>query len=70
MDRFDEWRELLTRPEADVPLDHASLLIAAQAEPDLDVAAQLARLDGLAAQIGPANTDRVCQLVFGILGRT
>jgi regulator of sirC expression with transglutaminase-like and TPR domain len=68
MDRFDEWRELVTRPEADVPLDRAALLIAAQAEPDLDVALHLARLDALAAQIGPADTEQVCRLVFETLG--
>jgi regulator of sirC expression with transglutaminase-like and TPR domain len=68
MDRFDEWRELLTRPEAEVPLDRAALLIAAQGEPDLDVAAQLARLDDLAAQIGPTDTEGVCRLVFETLG--
>jgi regulator of sirC expression with transglutaminase-like and TPR domain len=67
MDRFDEWRELLTRPEAEVPLDRAALLIAAQAETDLNVMAQLARLDDLAAQIGPADTEQVCRLVFETL---
>ena len=43
-------------------------MIAAQAEPDLDVAAQLARLDDLAAQIGRATTEQVCGLVFQTLG--
>jgi regulator of sirC expression with transglutaminase-like and TPR domain len=68
MDRFDEWRDLVTRPEAEIPLDQASLLIAAQAEADVDVTAQLARLDDVAAQIGPADTERVCRLVFETLG--
>jgi regulator of sirC expression with transglutaminase-like and TPR domain len=68
MDRFEEWRELVTRSEADIPLDRAALLIAAQADAELDVTAQLARLDDVAAQIGPADTERVCRLVFETLG--
>jgi regulator of sirC expression with transglutaminase-like and TPR domain len=55
-------------PEEAIPLDEAALLIAAQADRALDVPAQLARLDHLAAQIGPADTERVCQFVFGTLG--
>jgi regulator of sirC expression with transglutaminase-like and TPR domain len=41
--------ELVQRPDADLPLDEAALLIAAHAYPDLDVAAELAALDELAA---------------------
>jgi regulator of sirC expression with transglutaminase-like and TPR domain len=52
----------------EIPLDEAALLIAAHADSNLDVAAQLERLDDLAVQIGPATTDRVCRHVFETLG--
>jgi regulator of sirC expression with transglutaminase-like and TPR domain len=68
MDGLASWKELVSRPEGEIPLDEASFLIAAQANPGLDVAAQLARLDDMAARIGPATTERVCQLVFRTLG--
>jgi regulator of sirC expression with transglutaminase-like and TPR domain len=38
---------LLARPERDVPLDEAALLVAAHAHPGLDVARELARIDEL-----------------------
>ncbi len=43
-------------------------MIAAGADPNLDVPAQLARLDDVAARIGPADTEQVCRLVFVTLG--
>jgi regulator of sirC expression with transglutaminase-like and TPR domain len=67
MDRLARWRELLSLPDGEIPLDEAALLIAGPAEPDLDVAAQLARLDDLAARIGPCDTEGVCRLVFETL---
>jgi regulator of sirC expression with transglutaminase-like and TPR domain len=68
VDGLDIWKELVNRPEGEIPLDEASFVIAAQAEPDLDVAAQIARLDDLAAPLGRATTEQVCRLVFGSLG--
>lgn len=62
------WRELLRRPEAELPLDHAALLIAAHAQPGLDVDAELARLDRLAEEAGGAEADDVAGLLFGRLG--
>lgn len=41
--------ELVQRPESDIPLDEAAFLIAAHAYPDLDLGAELAQLDDLAA---------------------
>jgi regulator of sirC expression with transglutaminase-like and TPR domain len=58
----------MARNESDIPLDEAALLIAAHADPGLDVPSQLARLDDVAARLGPADTERVCSLVFETLG--
>jgi regulator of sirC expression with transglutaminase-like and TPR domain len=68
MDRSARWREIVARPEAELPLDEAALLIAATADATVDVSVQLARLDELAAQIGPAGTGEVCRFVFETLG--
>lgn len=45
----ERFTEVVQRPDDAVPLDEAALLVAAHAYPDLDVATQLARIDGLAA---------------------
>ena len=58
----------MARPEAELPLDEAALLIAATADATVDVSVQLARLDELAAQIEPAATTEVCRFVFETLG--
>ena len=52
MDATARFAQLLGGPEAALALDEAALLIAAHAYPGLDVAAQLARLDELAAGCG------------------
>jgi regulator of sirC expression with transglutaminase-like and TPR domain len=62
------WVELLRRPEADVPLDEAALLISAHANPALDVAGELRRLERIARQVGEPSTEAVCQMVFGDMG--
>jgi regulator of sirC expression with transglutaminase-like and TPR domain len=54
----------MTRPDLEIPLDEAAMLIAAHANPALDVEAQLTRIDEAAAQLGPADTEQVCRLVF------
>jgi regulator of sirC expression with transglutaminase-like and TPR domain len=56
------------RPETELALDEAALLIAAHAEPDLDVDLQLRRLDQLAARVGHATAGGVRELLFGELG--
>jgi regulator of sirC expression with transglutaminase-like and TPR domain len=58
----------MSRRDSEIPLDEAAMLIAAQANPALDVGAQLARIDEAAAQLGPADTEQVCRLVFEKLG--
>ncbi|HXA34422.1 MAG TPA: transglutaminase-like domain-containing protein [Acidimicrobiales bacterium] len=67
MDVTTRWRELLERPDAEVPLDEAAMLIAAHANPTLDVAAQLARLDDLAVRVEEASTEGVCRMLFETL---
>ena len=67
MDWLSRWRELMERPERNLPLDEAALVIAAVADPNLDVPAQLSRLDDVAAQIGTADTERVCRWLFETL---
>ena len=62
------WAELMQLPEADLPLDEAALLISASANPDLDVAGELERLDALAAGIRPGDLPGLCQLLFVDLG--
>jgi regulator of sirC expression with transglutaminase-like and TPR domain len=68
VDVLGRWAETIRRPEAEVPLDEAALLISACAQPQLDVDAQLHRLDRLAEGIGAADTASVCHLLFDQLG--
>jgi regulator of sirC expression with transglutaminase-like and TPR domain len=68
MDRLSRWRTLVALPEREIALDQAALLIAAEADPSVDESAQLSRLDEVAAQIGVADTERVCRLLFETLG--
>ena len=63
----DRFHALVQGPEAALPLDEAALLLAAHAEPDLDVARQLARLDGVAARCPERSVDGVRTLLFGEL---
>lgn len=55
-------------PEEELALDEAGLLISACANPGLDVAAQMGRLDDLAARVEPADADGLCQLLFDVVG--
>lgn len=60
--------ELVSRPEAEIPLGEGALLIAAHAEPDLDVAAELRRLDDLAMGCPAPSLDALCRHLFDDLG--
>ncbi|HWE57333.1 MAG TPA: transglutaminase-like domain-containing protein [Acidimicrobiales bacterium] len=51
-------------PEDRIPLDRAALLISAAARPDLDVDAQLRRLDGLAERVSGDSVSAVSELLF------
>lgn len=55
--RREEFRALVAQPEPAIPLDRAALLIAAVAQPGLDVDAWLARLDDLAAGCARPTLD-------------
>lgn len=55
MDVLARWVELMELPENAVPLDEAALLISAGANPSLDVADQLSRLDRIAAGVDGAS---------------
>ena len=56
--------ELVTGPEASLPLDEVAFLVAAHAHPDLDVGAQLRRLDDLADRAGEPTLDGLRRLLF------
>ena len=60
--------ELVGRPEPDIPLDEAALLIAAHARSDLDVAGELHRLDDLADGCKEPTLDGLARYLFDDLG--
>jgi regulator of sirC expression with transglutaminase-like and TPR domain len=60
VDITDRFAELVRGPEARCRLDVGALLIAAHARPDLDIAGQLERIDGLAAGF---RGEGLCDLV-------
>jgi regulator of sirC expression with transglutaminase-like and TPR domain len=73
MDRTARWRDLLAGPESSLPLDETALLIAAHGRRDLDMDAELHRLDRLAERVDDADADAVSDLLFrrlGIAGNT
>ena len=60
--------DLVARPDDEIPLDEAALLIAAQARPELDLSAELGRLDDLAGGCGEATLDGLAGHLFTELG--
>ena len=60
--------DLMARPDDEIPLDEAALLISAQARPELDVAAELGRLDELAAGCKEPTVDGLAHHLFDELG--
>jgi len=68
MQPTDRFALLLQRPKEAIPLDEMAFLIAAHAHPELDVGAQLARLDDLAARCATATRDGVLAQIFGAEG--
>jgi len=68
VDITDRFAELVRGPEEGCRLDEGALLIAAHARRDLDVAAQLARLDDLAAACPAGTLEAVSAHLFVDLG--
>jgi regulator of sirC expression with transglutaminase-like and TPR domain len=68
MDPTTRFTELVQGPVEALPLDQAALLIAAHAHPGLDVGAELARLDGLAAGVAEPSLDAWRRHLFVELG--
>jgi regulator of sirC expression with transglutaminase-like and TPR domain len=64
----DRFAEVVRLPEADIPLDEAALLIAAHAYPDLDVTAELGRLDDLAARCPEPTVESLRRYLFDDIG--
>jgi regulator of sirC expression with transglutaminase-like and TPR domain len=62
------WADVVQRPEWEVPLDEAALLISAAARPALDVDAQLGRLDDLAARVAPRDPVSLNHVLFTEIG--
>ena len=60
--------ELVARSDDEIPLDEAALLIAAHARPELDVAAELGRLDELAAGCKEPTLEGLTHHLFDELG--
>jgi regulator of sirC expression with transglutaminase-like and TPR domain len=60
--------DLVARPDEEIPLDEAALLIAAHARPELDVAAELGGLDDLAAGCKEPSLDGLTHHLFDELG--
>jgi regulator of sirC expression with transglutaminase-like and TPR domain len=60
-----EWfAELVARPEPEIPLDEATLLIAAHAHSDLDVDVPLQQLDALATRAAGCSARELATLLF------
>lgn len=68
MDVSERFAGLVARPDADVPLAEAALLIAAHATPGLDVESQLRRFDDLADGCAAPTLDAVLAHLFAELG--
>ena len=60
--------ELISRPEAKLPLEDAALLIAAHARPDLDLEAEQGAIDALAAGCDDNGLASILGHLFGRLG--
>ena len=67
-DPTSQFAALVARPDEEIPLDEAALLIAAHARPELDVAAELGRLDDLASGCKEPTLDGLTHHLFDELG--
>ncbi len=60
----EQFADLLRRPEEELPLDRAALLIAVHAYPDLDVDAELAVIDRIAERCFAPTLDALVRYLF------
>jgi regulator of sirC expression with transglutaminase-like and TPR domain len=68
MDLARRFAQLVRRPEPEIPLDEASLIIAKCAQPSLSIEVELARLDALAADVRDGTLTGLLRLLFRDLG--
>lgn len=68
MENTERFAALVARPESEIHLDEAALLVAAHAYPDLDVPAELERLDDLADSCFAPTLDALVRHLFVDLG--
>jgi regulator of sirC expression with transglutaminase-like and TPR domain len=64
----ERFAALVARQDQPLPVDEALLLIAAHADPGVDVDAQKARLDQMAEQVEEPNIEALSDLLFARLG--
>jgi regulator of sirC expression with transglutaminase-like and TPR domain len=64
LDVTERFTELMARPEPEIALDEAALLLAAHAHADLDVDARLAQLDALASLAAGMSAGELSTLLF------
>ena len=65
MEALERFGEVMGRPPHQVPLDEAALWLAAVAQPGLDVAGELTRLDALAVDVAGPTLDVLVAGLFG-----
>lgn len=65
---FGRFEDMVTGPDAEIPLDEAMLLVAAQAEPGVDVARSLVALDQIADSCPTPTLDVLVRHLFVDLG--
>jgi len=68
LDVTERFTELMARPEPEIALDEAALLIAAHAHPDLDLDARLAQLDSLATRAAGCSAGELSTMLFVVEG--
>jgi regulator of sirC expression with transglutaminase-like and TPR domain len=68
MDLARRFAELVHRPEPQIALDEAALVIAACAQPELSIEHELQRLDALAADVRDGTLTGLLRLLFRDLG--
>jgi regulator of sirC expression with transglutaminase-like and TPR domain len=64
LDVTERFTELVARPDPEIALDEAALLIAAHAHPNLELDARLAQLDALARRAAGLSAGELSTLLF------